>query len=242
LYGAGNFVCLSTKDNALVAFDAATGAEKWTFKRGYIPNGAQGPVRFTQAGKDVMLFGNVTVDMATGARLWTVADADCSKASPCVGEGYVVFSSSKGLLCYKLGADAAKEPAKVWALDAKYASTHDCTPVIYKGHVYTKMQSDIAGGDIMYAAVDLATGKQMYKVPSHTDSHASLVAGDGMIFYEGHQFTAAPDFKLLPGVGEFMKCGDGASHYANSHTPPYVAGRLYLKGNNSIRCLDLRTQ
>jgi outer membrane protein assembly factor BamB len=242
LFGGGHFVCLKDKAG-LVAFDPATGGETWAFNPGYTPCGAQGPIRFSQAGQDVLLYGHVAVDMATGKTLWKADGANGGGASPCAGEGYVVFSGEEkkaGLSCYRLDADPARPPRRVWALEPKYSTVHDCTPVIYRGYVYTKMPHDgTVPGDIMYVAIDLATGKTMLKVGSHTDSHASMTAGDGMVFYEGHQFTAAPDFKLLPKVGEFMHTGDGASHYANSHTPPCVAGRLYIKGNNSIRCLDL---
>lgn len=113
--------------------------------------------------------------------------------------------------------------------------------VIYKGYVYSKMQADgkqEGGGDCMFVRVELATGK-LQGLGNHTDSHASMVAGDGMMFYEGYFHRVTQKFALLANM-DWLKCGDNSVNYANSHTPPYVEGRLYVKGHNSIRCLDLR--
>jgi outer membrane protein assembly factor BamB len=241
LYGNGYFVCPVDK-KGMVAFDAATGEEKWIYAPRYVPTGAQGPVRFVHGGKELMLYGPECVDLTDGKVLWKIDGAAVSEGSPCVGEGYIVFTGGKkltaGLNAYKLDADPTKVPEKAWALDVQYSGVNNCTPVIYKSHVYAKTQGELT----MFTTVDLATGTQVQQIRMHTDAHASTVAGDGVIFYEGHHFTAAPHFKELPGIAEFFSAGDECELYANSHTPPYVEGRLFIKGNNSIRCLDLRAE
>jgi hypothetical protein len=250
LYGSGNFICVAAPLNAkgspvleLAAFDAATGEKRWSWKPGYAATGRQGAVRYTVAGKDLIQWGGVCLDAATGKELWRVPGAGGGAGSPCVGDGYLVLggdgAKGPGLTGYKLDADPTKVPTKVWELDKKHASTHNCTPIICRGHVYTKMQTDMpAGGDIMYVCVALATGDFKGKVGSHTDSHSSMFGGDGVVLYEAHAFRADPaNFARLANDGSLMKQEDT---YASSHTGCYVAGRLYLKGLNSIRCYDLR--
>lgn len=254
VYGAGNFICLSAPMDArgrtteeFAAFDAATGEQRWAWKPGYTPMPKQGASRFTRDGHDYLMLGGACLDAATGKVLWQVAGASPGSGSTAVGEGYLVCggdtAKGPGLTAYTLNADMTKAPAKAWELGKELASQNNCSPVIYRGHAYTKVRGETDGSS-SFVAVNLATGTVAAKLPSlRTDACGSLVAGDGLVIYEGIVLVADPArFARVPNDTTVLGTGDNSLTWACSQTPCYVEGRLYVKGRNRVRCLDLRAE
>ncbi len=244
-YGGGVFVAMIGHE--LVGLDPATGSESWRAKFGWAPVGRTGPIRGTFAGRDLIFAGGICFDPRNGAKLWQVPGHDPSVGAPAFGEGYLVLSGNgekrdKRLVAYRLAGDPAQAPTQAWAMEGKYAVNGYCTPCIYRGHVYMKSKSDTgkAGEDVMMVCVELATGKIVGKAGFHSDACGSAIAGDGLVFYEKWAVFADPArFAFLS--GNLAPPGDCVYEFSDSHTPVYVRGRLYIKGHNHIRCLDLRS-
>jgi outer membrane protein assembly factor BamB len=191
------------------------------------------------------------MDAANGKILWTVEGETHFSGSPVAGEGCLVLGGNQigrdadsqgGLTCFKLNDDVTQPPTKVWSLPKKYGTDAFCTPVIYRGHIYTRMTGDdaVKPANKMFVCVELTTGKILGRIGFHADCRGSMTAGDGLVFYEGFALRADPKrFEVHPGGARFG-ASDGSKTWANCVTATYVEGRLFLRGRNYVHCLDIR--
>ena len=177
--------------------------------------------------------------------MWTAPGAVHGSGTVAVGEGYLVVNGSedagKGFQGFQITPQGA---TKAWETDAKYHGKSYCSPVILNGHVYSKIKS---GGTEGFICIELATGKVAGEVQLHTDSCGSMVAADGRLFYNGAWFDADPrKFRVLTpfltkNIPPERQMGDDASYsLAASCTPSIADGKLYVRGQRSILCYDLR--
>ena len=96
-------VYIGASDHNLHAFDAVSGAVRWTAPMGAdfvnysSPAVANGVVYIGSSDHDVYAF-----DASTGARLWTAASSDWVVSSPTVADG-VVYVATLDHLLYAFG-------------------------------------------------------------------------------------------------------------------------------------------
>lgn len=219
--------------NGLVGFDAKTGRRLW-----YVPGmGGEGmltatPLRWTAAGKEHFiasgLRGVSCIEAATGKVLWTIADARFDNAAACDDTYLVCAKKGGGTTCYNITPTAAKQ---AWTMAE---SMGVCSPVIYKGHLYAKGKSTVA-------CIELATGKTVATQPQE-DISGSMIGGDGYLFCHasGRAKEGLNVFRMDPGNFTLVEGKRWPVSFANSTTPAYVDGRLYVRGRDRLYCYDLR--
>jgi len=239
-------------DSGLVAFDLATGRERWRASNQLASYAA--PVAAALGGRQRILAWMrdelLVVDPAAGAvcaRFRWRSDELFSvvAASPVAAGDQVLLSEcyGPGSVLLDLGGDTPRElrrdrrPRPRTALMAHWA-----TPVFHDGHVYGS--SGRNAGDAVVACADWATGAVTWTEPGL--GRASMVLVDGHLVVLG-EFG---DLVLARASPEAFAVVSRARLAAADSTPllsapcwaaPVVArGLLYVRGAGRLVCVDLR--
>ena len=229
-------------DDGLWGLDAATGKPLWGPVPGWRHAGGSCPLRWNHHGKDYIIAESTCIDPKTGQVLWKVDAAVHSDESGCVAIAgdHLVFSGGgrrgvSGLQCYKIAPTGA---TRLWALGPEFAVKQFASPVIHRGHIYTRAGGE--NGDTKMICVELATGKVVARADC-PGSCNEVVATDGRIFYEGSyqgptMYDADPkNFRVLS-TGTLK-----GLNFACSVPPAIADGRMYYRSNVlGVMCLDLR--
>jgi outer membrane protein assembly factor BamB len=238
-------------DSGLVAFDLATGRERWRASAQLASYAA--PVLATIKGKPRIVAWMrddlLVVDPATGGVVaefrWRADELfSAVAASPVVANDQVLLSECYGpgsVLLDLAGGDPRvvrrdRNPRPRTALMAHWA-----TPVFHEGHVYGS--SGRNAGDAMVSCVEWETGALKWTEPGL--GRASMVLADGHLVVLG-EFG---DLVLARAVPEAFAVVSRAKLVADDSTPllappcwaaPVVArGLLYVRGAGRMVCVDL---
>lgn len=238
-------------DSGLVAFDLATGRERWRASAQLASYAA--PVPATIGGKPRIVAWMrdelIVVDPATGGVLagfrWRADELfSAVAASPVVANERVLLSECYGpgsVLLDLAGGDPRvvrrdRHPRPRTALMA-----HWTTPVLHAGHVYGS--SGRHAGDALVACVEWETGNVKWTEPGL--GRASLVLVDGHLVVLG-EFG---DLVLARATPEAFAVVSRARLEADASTPllappcwaaPVVArGLLFVRGAGRLACVDL---
>ncbi|HEX8354586.1 MAG TPA: PQQ-binding-like beta-propeller repeat protein, partial [Pyrinomonadaceae bacterium] len=224
---------------ALTAFDAATGAVRWS----YDADGPaySSPVLLTAGGeRQIVTFTQkelVAVSAANGALLWkmpakTSYDTNCN--TPVVYKDTVVVSlEGAGLVALRPAREGGKWAAReVWrnAENELYMNT----PVVHGGALYglsTRKKGQ-------FFAVDAATGKTLWQGPGRMGENASLVNVGGALVALTNDAVL---YVLPPGAASFAP----AAQYtvATSQTwahPVFTGDHVLVKDETTLASLSLR--
>ena len=226
-------------DSCLIAFDKATGDEKWRVKfpdMGFahstpllIDLNGQPQLLVVASGSSVKPNGLRALDPATGKALWWCRGAG-DASSPAYGSGVVYFDSGRG------GAGVAVAPGGEGDLTAtgvrwNIAQLPEAigSPLIVGGHVYRLHSPGVL------KCFEAATGKQVYaeRLEGLTTTWASPVAdGAGHLFFanagKSVVLATGPEFRVLA-VNDL---GD------NNHASAAIAGgKLFLVGTKNLHCI-----
>jgi outer membrane protein assembly factor BamB len=224
----------------LYGLDPATGKALWGPVGGWRNAGGSCPLRWVHKGQEFIMAETTCIEPKTGEVLWKADGAVHFDESGCVAltEDYFVAcggarKGQSGLQAFKITPAGA---TKVWALGPEFAARQFASPVIYKGHIYTR--NDAPKPNMV--CIELATGKVVGRADA-PGSCNEIVGAAGRVFYEGSyqgpiMYKAEPkDFRLLSGGA--LKTLD----FACSVPPAIDGGRMYYRSNaNGIMCLDLR--
>jgi outer membrane protein assembly factor BamB len=210
----------------LSGFDAATGRPLWDIPG--IMWHYSTPVRWEHGGKQYALCagGGQTscVEPRTGRLLWSVGanhKGRDSTLAPIVTGDLLVSDSA----CYRITPQRAEihcrlaQPAGKW-------------PAIYRRWILTPQCR--AG----LACMDLDSGRVIAEAGSAAGNsywHVAIAA-DGRAFHS----SAAGELRMYEASGEKMRELPGTLKIAGWIAPVYVAGRLYLRRPEAVRCYDLR--
>jgi outer membrane protein assembly factor BamB len=227
---AGDVLVVNTGyQGDLAAFDLKTGTQRW-YKAGAATQ-KQSPTVWRSGGKYYVLHasGNgkelgalVCTDAETGERAWLANDAPTAlELGPVASGSYIVVqgnaSFGKGgipLSCFKADAKGA---TKVWSMPADLAPDCPskqrgwCAPVIYRNHVYMRSDSGDGARPIIFACIELETGKVKGVIKStHSATYCSMMAADGRIVTDWEVLDADPEnFRLLLKPGDYAKVKAG---------------------------------
>lgn len=236
-FAAGRFII---RDGArLIALEPETGKPAWELNVGGIP------VRWVHGGQEYLISHTSCIDPKTGKILWTADGAIHGGRAVTVADDMLLFSGDKnvGLQGYRISPEKAE---KVWATDPQLCiSDGEDTPVILHGHAYVSVKCVDLGG-ASFACIEMATGKVINRIRHHNDSCGSLVGSDDHAFFDGLWLKADPkDFRIDDSTSQPADkklWGGSNSDYcrAASSTPAIANGRLYIRGQRSIFCFDLR--
>ena len=197
-----------TSVGQVICLDASTGKEQWLHLRR--TNGTAetmhsyaSPTIFSDADRSLLLIHGADFltahNLETGDEIWRCGglNGDGSNynptfrfvASPAVGGGRIIVPSAKNgpILCLKTdgkGDITEDESVNVWRIEK---GTPDVsTPVVHDGMIYLIEKKGVV------KAIDLASGKQLYRNRLLADKHRStpVIAGN-KIFIAGRDGTIA---------------------------------------------------
>jgi len=224
---------------ALTAFDAATGAVKWT----YDADGPaySSPVILTAGGeRQLVTFTQkelVAVSPATGAVLWklparTSYDTNCN--TPVVYKDTVVVSlEGQGMVALRPVREGGRWAAKeVWRNSENELYMN--TPVVHGSTLYglsTRKKGQ-------FFALDAATGKTLWQGPGRMGENASIINLGGTLV----ALTNDAVLYVLPaGAAAFEPSAQYTVATSQTWAHPVVLGdRLLVKDETTLASLSLR--
>lgn len=233
----------------IVALDPEKGTKLWEAPANM--GGPCAPIRWVYEGKEYIIARDKCIEPKTGKVLWAIPGAAHGSGTVAVGGNYLLFTgvagstrggAGAGFSAYKITPEKAE---KAWQTDAKYVGGGSCSPVIMDGYAYGKVPS---GTSSAFACIEMATGNVVATQGAHSDSCGSMIGADGHLYYNGFWAKADPkDFKVVnfgligKDIPAKMQMGDDYSYaLAASSTPCIVDGKLYVRGQVSLLCFDLR--
>jgi outer membrane protein assembly factor BamB len=224
---------------ALTAFDAATGAVKWS----YDADGPaySSPVVMTVGGeRQVVAFTQkelVSVSAATGALLWklpakTEYDTNCN--TPVVYKDTVIVTlEGQGMVAFRPVREGGRWAAReVWRNEENELYMN--TPVLYGTTLYGLSMRKKG----QFFALDAATGKTVWQGPGRMGENASIINVAGTLL----ALTNDAVLYVLPaGAGSFAPVAQYT--VANSQTwahPVFLGERILVKDETTLASLSLR--
>jgi outer membrane protein assembly factor BamB len=213
----------------LLAVDPKTGKNRWRTDRDASVNWSS-PLPAKVNGKtQVVVAGTYKVQgyaLETGSELWTVAGLrmQCIPSPVAQGDRVLAVSGRQGdTLAIRLDGDRGADV--VWK--SPRGSPYVPSPVCYGGEYYLIEDEGFA------TCLGLATGKVLWRERMGGRYHASLVAGDGKVYYTSLEgvvsvVQAGPKFKLLARnqMGEAIVA-----------SPAISDGEIFLRGEKHLFCI-----
>lgn len=226
-------------DAGIVAFALDTGTTAW--QRTAEAASYSAPVAVDVGARPHVLMvarlSCLLLDAATGEVRWTFPFGQrgptVNAASPVViGGDRLLVTSAYGVGCVCAAFDrAAARP--IWQGEGPLASQY-CTPVLVGDHLYCiDGRDDLPPADLV--CVEAATGREMWR--ERNFGYGTLIAADGKLL------AAKTDGELLllratpAGVETLARCRPLSGTLRA--LPALAAGRLYLRDDATLICLDL---
>jgi outer membrane protein assembly factor BamB len=227
-----------TKNNSLAAFDMANGKLAWA--AGDDPPGYSSPIAIKAAGRRMVISFTgqavLAVDPAKGTVLWRYVlgnKFDCNCATP-LWTGELLFVSSAyrtGCAAMQITGDGDKVGVKEKWRNQNLLNQFP-TSVILKDHIYG-CHGDL--GAVFFRCIELATGQVKWE--DRRPGKCSLLAYENHIVCVNERGTvrlieANPEKYVPKGELEVLT-------YKTWAAPALLKGRLYLRDEKHIACLDL---
>ncbi|MSU41875.1 MAG: hypothetical protein EXS28_09210 [Pedosphaera sp.] len=227
-------------DSCLIAFDKATGAEKWREKFPDMSFAHSTPVLIDVNGKPQLLVlasgSSVkpkalrSLDPATGKEIWWCRGAG-DASSPAFGSGLVYFDSGRGgsgVAVSATGEGDVTESGVRWTIPQLPEAIG--SPIIVGAHVYRLHSPGVL------KCWDAATGKVVYteRLEGLSTTWASPIAdGAGRLYFanggKSYVLQTGAEFRVLA----MNDLGD------SNHASPAVAnGKLFLVGAKQLHCIS----
>lgn len=245
----GNLVCVQPggTDGSVAAFERVSGQPLW--KALADPSGYSSPVATTAAGvRQIVCFtgkGLTGLRPTDGGQLWYFpweTMHDCNVATPIVAGDYVFISSDyqAGCALLQLTADGqgGVRADPVYIRRDKLMRNHFSSCVLHEGYLYG---FDVSGTVGMLKCMDLRTDANTAQEKwvtrdlrkgcvLYADGHLLVLTEDGklaLVEATPKQFTRKAQVDVLSGD----QCWA---------LPALANGRLYLRNDKEVVCLDLR--
>lgn len=233
------------KGAAVVAFDKASGEVKW--KAGANPPSYSSPVAAPIGGQetvfaflgDSLLAVRPTDGKVTGSFPWPT-NFGGNIATPIVVDEYVFISSSYGMGCALLRAEKSGDEVKlvkVYERRGRAFQNHHATSVYKDRHLFG-VDGQTGGGGLK--CVSFETGLEVKDWESSGIRQATVtLAGDHLIVQtaEGHVCLVEADPKEFNLIAKVPKVLSGNNNWAS---PTLVDGRIYLRDEKNVVCLDVK--
>jgi outer membrane protein assembly factor BamB len=233
------------KDGGVVAFDKTTGDVKW--KTDSYPPSYSSPVVAPIGGQDTVFafMGNalITVRPTDGKVMGNFkwgTQFEANIATPLVVGEYVFISSSYNMGCALLRAEKDGETVKlvkVYERRERAFQNHHATSVYKDRHLYG---IDGLRGSNGLKCIELETGTEVKGWNGRDIGQASLVlAGDHLLLQtaNGAICLVEANPKAFKEVGRVEKVLSGKNNWAS---PTLVDGRIYVRDEQHVVCLDVR--
>jgi outer membrane protein assembly factor BamB len=238
-------VTVGAPQACLVAYKAHTGERVWT--AGDDPCGYSSPVVLNVGGrKQIVAFTGgaaIGVTSESGKLLWRYpyeTDYECNTASPIAVDSNVLISSGEmhgtTLLKLKPSADALAAE-EVWSSQGSRSVLRSewQTPILLDGKLYGLDNIGSAGPVTHLTCLDAATGKQLWQQPRF--GKANMIAADGKLFFS----SMAGELIVVRATPKgYEELGRKQVSAATRQAPALAQGRLYLRDDKEIVCLNVR--
>ncbi len=238
-------VTAGAANGTLVAFDTKSGKQVWT--AGKDPAGYSSPALLNVGGrKQVVAFtGNsaLGVDPAKGTLLWRYpfkTNFDCNITTPLEIKGNVFLSSGEDhgsvLLNLKPKADTF-EISEVWSsFGTKSVLRNEWqTSMLLDGFLYGMDNVGGAGPITHLTCIDAATGERKWQQARF--GKGNLIAADGKLFIS----TMKGELVLVRATPDRYAELSRATVLGSTRQAPALSnGRLFLRDDKEIVCLDVR--
>ncbi len=233
--------------SAVMAFDAKSGELQWKSCDGTA--GYSSPA-IRQIGKEKHLVaftgkGVWGMNSETGKELWRFSfptDYDCNTSTPVSVDGKLLISSGENhgsvLLDIKK-IDGQYVVEEVWeSLGARSALRSEWqTPILKDGFLYGLDNVGSAGPVTNLVCVEAKSGKQIWSKKRFGKSN--MIAADGKLFVT----TKKGELVVVQINSEkFVELGRGDYFDDTRQAPALFDGHLYIRGLDSIVCVDVRQQ
>jgi len=226
-------------DAAIVALDPLTGEELW---RSPGPPPAYGSFLAAELGGRLQVIGHDRQalggwDVATGVRLWTLkmplAD-DFNVPTPVqYGSQLLITSENNGTRLYRFDSHGVIDPTPVATNEDLAADI--CTPVVVGRRGFCVWGSlyclDLDQGLATLWAAEEPAAQIYASVIGGPDRVMVIGAGGELILIDAN----SDRYEVVSRLKVFQQ---GAELYAH---PALVGNRLYIRGENSLACVDLAT-
>ena len=229
----------------LVAFDTKSGKQLWT--AGKDPAGYSSPALLNVGGRQqvVAFTGNsaLGVDPAKGTLLWRYpfnTNFNCNITTPLEIKGNVFLSSGEdhGSVLLSLKSQADKfEIGEVWSsLGTKSFLRNEWqTSMLLDGFLYGMDNVGGAGPITHLTCIDAATGERKWQQARF--GKGNLIAADGKLFIS----TMKGELVLVRATPERYEELSRATVLGSTRQAPALSnGRLFLRDDKEIVCLDVR--
>ena len=211
-------------ESFFAGLDATSGTERWRLPRKSSMNWSS-PMVLRRNGKEEALFpsGNelLAVDPATGKTVWKHDGPIATIASPAMDDGRL-FAPGSPMVAFKPGApDDWKSPKM---------STRHTSPVAMNGRLYGAI---IIGVN----CVDAKTGNEIWQHRLKGPFSSSLLAGDGKLYATNEEGLTTV---LALGGDKAVVLASNPLGEKVSATPAISGGRLFVRGEKHLFCVDGR--
>ena len=226
-------------DSCLIAFDKASGEEKWREKFPDMGFAHSTPVLIEVAGKPQLLVlasgagvkpnALRSLDPATGKTLWWCRGAG-DASSPAYGSGVVYFDSGRGgagVAVASTGAGDVTESGVRWTIPQLPEAIG--SPIIVDPHVYRLHSPGVL------KCWEAASGKLIWseRLEGLSTTWASPIAdAAGRLFFA----NAGKSYVLQTGA-EFRVLAVNDLGDSNHASPAVAGGRMYLVGAKQLHCI-----
>ena len=205
--------------NALTAWDAATGAELW--KNAEVKGSNSSPVAWKQ-----LVIANsqgtvIATDRETGMTVWSVPGG--GDATPAVVDDTLVVTSTldgKNLIAYDLSDTGAKERWSHGFLAQRYSAS----PIVHEGYVY-HLCSD------RHLCLDLATGAVKWERQAQSSISSPLLADGKLLVYENRGGFVS---LIRAGSDSYEVVGKAKVGALYCASPALVGKTIYLRTAKSV--------
>ena len=216
----------------LLGVDAATGRNRWKTARQAAVNWSS-PVAAC-SGKQIVVSGTHKVqgyDAKTGSELWSITGMQQECISSPIAQGSRVFAASgpAGLaLALRLDGGQSDFPETKVVWRSRRGTPNIPSPLCLDEYYYQVGDQGIA------TCLSIATGAELWRERLRGSYHASLVAGDGKLYFTNLEgvtsvVRAGPKFQLL------ARCSLGEAIVAS---PAISSGQLFFRGEKHLFCIE----
>jgi outer membrane protein assembly factor BamB len=229
----------------LAAYNAKSGKLAWT--AGEDPAGYSSPTLLTVGGTpQVVAYAGssaIGVEPQSGSLLWRnpyETDFNCNIATPLAVAGQVFLSSGENHGCVLLGLTKSGDKftaSEIWKSQGSQSVLRNewQTSILLAGHLYGFDNVGSAGPVTHLTCVSAATGKRVWQKLRF--GKGNLIAADGKLWIS----TMNGELVLVRATPkEFEELGRAKVIGSTRQAPALAGGRLYLRDDAEIVCLDVR--
>jgi hypothetical protein len=238
-------VTVGAPQATVVAYECATGKQRWGV--GDDPAGYSSPALLDVGGREqiVAYTGNSALGIApdTGTLLWRYpyeTNYECNIATPLAIDGQVFLSSGEnhGSVLLALSAQGDRfEPKEVWSSfgPSSVLRAEWQTPILLDGILYGMDNVGGAGPITHLTAIAADTGERKWQQVRF--GKGNFIAADGKLFLS----TMKGELVVVRATPEkYDELGRATILGSTRQAPALANGRLYLRDDREIVCVDVR--